>query len=82
MRQAAGVMLKLLLQGQTNFLRAIWKFNRVYNADRQFADHQREVRYAIRRPEAAVASKPAPTALYVHARPRREQAERAAAAAR
>ena len=28
----------------------IWKFGKVYNADRQFADHQQEVRYRLPEP--------------------------------
>ena len=32
---------KLLLQGQTNFVKMIWKFNKVYNPGRQSADHER-----------------------------------------
>ena len=58
--------------GQTNFARMIWKFGKVYNADRQFADHQQEVRYRL--PEPA----PQPTLiasqrdLFVHV-PSRER---------
>lgn len=39
-----------LVRGQTNFLRMLFKFSRVYNAKRQFADHQRPVRYEMRPP--------------------------------
>jgi hopanoid C-3 methylase len=53
LRKAALLILRLALQGQTNFARAIWKFDRVYNADRQFSDHQQKVTYAIRPPPAA-----------------------------
>ena len=42
-----------LLRGQTNFVRSMWKFNSVYNAKRQVADHQRPVAYQIRTPPAA-----------------------------
>ncbi len=38
---------KLLAQGQTNFVRMLWKFHRVYNPARQLADHSRPVRYEI-----------------------------------
>ena len=34
---------RLLAQGQTNFVRMLWKFNSVYNPQRQLADHQRPV---------------------------------------
>jgi hopanoid C-3 methylase len=40
-----------LARGQTNFLRMLFKFSEVYNAKRQRADHDRPVRYAMRRPE-------------------------------
>jgi hopanoid C-3 methylase len=45
--QTAGIVARQLAHGQTNFARMIWKFNKVYNADRQFADHQREVTYQL-----------------------------------
>jgi hypothetical protein len=44
---------KLLAQGQTNFVRMLWKFNQVYNLDRQFADHQKAVRYKMPAPRLA-----------------------------
>src|ERR1700722_4812515 len=64
-RQTLGIAGKLLLRGQTNFLRMIWKFNSVFNPALQMADHARPVRYELpSRPEFA------PTAdkrtLYVH----------------
>jgi hopanoid C-3 methylase len=40
-----------LAHGQTNFLRMLFKFSSVYNADRQLRDHQQPVRYEMRRPE-------------------------------
>ena len=42
---------KLLMKGQTNFVKMLWKFNSVYNPDRQMADHARPVRYEMRLPE-------------------------------
>jgi len=44
-------MARLLARGQSNFVRMLWKFHRVYNASRQAADHRREVRYEIALPE-------------------------------
>jgi magnesium-protoporphyrin IX monomethyl ester (oxidative) cyclase len=75
MRKAAGLILGLALKGQTNFARSIWKFDRVYNADRQFADHQKPVVYEIRPPAPAVAKVTDRTQLYVHGRaePQRRQ---------
>lgn len=70
LRKAAGLMLRLGLRGQTNFARSIWKFDKVYNADRQYADHLREVSYAMRPPPQAKPTLREPAALYVHPRMR------------
>ena len=43
MRQCAGIVVRHLLRGQTNFLRMIWKFNSVYRPDLQVADHQQPI---------------------------------------
>lgn len=48
------------------FVRMLFKFGRVYNAERLHADHEREVRYALRIPEAPAAGRPARGELYVH----------------
>ena len=45
--QASGSIARLLLRGQTNFVRTLWKFNSVYNADLLLADHALPVRYEI-----------------------------------
>jgi hopanoid C-3 methylase HpnR len=65
LRQTLGITSRLLLRGQTNFLRMIWKFNSVFNPALQMADHARPVRYELPlRPEfsAAVDKR----ALYIH----------------
>jgi len=64
-RRTLGTAGKLLLHGQTNFLRMIWKFNSVFNPALQMADHARPVQYELPvRPDfAAVADK---RRLYVH----------------
>ena len=49
--QTAGIAARLLLHGQTNFVRMLWRFSKVYNGNRQFADHHRPVRYELPRPE-------------------------------
>jgi hypothetical protein len=67
LRRTASIAGKLALHGQTNFLRMIWKFSRVYDADRQYTDHLRPVRYAMRPPAAPGATRPRPSDLYVHA---------------
>jgi hopanoid C-3 methylase len=48
---AAQVLAGNLARGQTNFARMLWKFNRVYNPQRQLADHARPVRYELPLPE-------------------------------
>jgi hopanoid C-3 methylase HpnR len=64
----AGILARQLAHGQTNFLRMLWKFNSVYDARRQYADHLRKVRYELPLPRP----QPAPSnrrELYVHSRP-------------
>jgi magnesium-protoporphyrin IX monomethyl ester (oxidative) cyclase len=79
--KTAGIVARQVAHGQTNFARMIWKFNKVYNADRQYADHQQPVRYRL--PEPA----PQPTViasqqdLFVHI-PSQERRERERDAAR
>jgi hopanoid C-3 methylase HpnR len=57
---------RLLMRGQTNFVRMLWKFNRVYHAERQYADHYRPVKYALRAPTGSGTAKPSASQLYVH----------------
>jgi hypothetical protein len=64
---------RLLLQGQTNFLRMLWKFNGVYNAQRQVADHARDARYEIRLPEVRPKDSLRPADLYIHHPDRRQR---------
>lgn len=58
---------RLLLQGQTNFVRMLWKFSQVYNPDRQYGDHFKEVRYTLTPPPDKQEEKPTPVKLFVHA---------------
>lgn len=74
LRGAGMLMAKLALQGQTNFIRAIWKFNKVYNSERQFADHQRALVYAMRQPTKMAPGKELTQRLFVHTRPARQPA--------
>ena len=62
---AAGIAARLLLRGQTNFVRMLWRFGKVYNGDRQLADHQRPVRYELPRPSPHSVT-PGRRDLYVH----------------
>jgi hopanoid C-3 methylase len=66
LRKTASIAARLALRGQTNFLRMLWKFGSVYNAERQYADHQRPVAYAMR-PPAPGAGRPGARDLFVHA---------------
>ena len=72
-RGALGVAGKRLLHGQTNFLTSLWKFNSVYNARQQLADHARPVRYELPRlaPGAVSAVSADKRALYIHQPPAR-----------
>src|SRR6201993_1131747 len=72
-RLAAGLAIK----GQTNFLRMLWKFNSVYNADRQYSDHFREARYLMQPPRRHLNGRPRGEALYIH-NPRTQTGDRRA----
>jgi magnesium-protoporphyrin IX monomethyl ester (oxidative) cyclase len=62
-----GIVVKLLAQGQTNFLRMLFKFGGIYNVERWVADHHKEVRYEIPLPETvAPGVKPSRDDLYIH----------------
>jgi len=50
---------RALMRGQTNYVKMLWKFARVVNENRQYADHQRPVTYEMKPPKPAVA-KPNP----------------------
>jgi magnesium-protoporphyrin IX monomethyl ester (oxidative) cyclase len=78
--QTAGIAARLLLRGQTNFVRMLWRFSSVYNGDRQLADHQRAVRYELPPPSPRSVT-PGRRELYVHeSRPRGGNAGAAAPA--
>lgn len=51
LRQTAGLTARLLLKGQTDFVRMLFKFNSVFNPERLCMDHQRPVKYELRLPE-------------------------------
>lgn len=63
-----GITTRLLLRGQTNFFRMLFKFSSVYSVERLLADHQKPVRYSIGLPSARLESgqRPRPSTLYVH----------------
>jgi hopanoid C-3 methylase len=72
--KTTGIVARQLLRGQTNFVKMLWKFDKVYNADRQYSEHLREVNYQLPPP----AEQPAPSPgkrqdLYIHAPVRRRE---------
>ncbi len=70
---AARILAGNLARGQTNFARMLWKFNKVYNPGRQYADHHRPVRYELPLPRPHTGDR---RQLYIHSRaatPRRDR---------
>jgi hopanoid C-3 methylase HpnR len=65
LRGALGHSARLLLQGQTNFVRMLWKFDSVFDPRLQLADHARAVRYAMT-PPPRTEGRLDPKSLYVH----------------
>jgi hopanoid C-3 methylase len=64
--KTSGIIARQLLRGQTNFAKMIWKFNNVYNAERQYSEHLREVRYLLPPPAEVPAVAPDRKELFVH----------------
>jgi hopanoid C-3 methylase len=64
--KTTGIVARQLLRGQTNFAKMIWKFDKVYNADRQYADHLREVEYLLPPPSEHLEAVTDRKDLYVH----------------
>lgn len=69
LRRTAAVAARLVLRGQTNFVRSLWKFSRVYHPDRQYGDHVQPVTYEMRPPSPPAAGKLRGGQLYVHLPP-------------
>ena len=57
---------RLLMRGQTNFVRMLWKFNKIYHPERQYADHFQPLRHTIEPPRPG-SDKPPASQLHVHA---------------
>ncbi|MGH3272710.1 MAG: hopanoid C-3 methylase HpnR [Streptosporangiaceae bacterium] len=64
----AGIAGRLALRGQTNFLRMLWRFNKVYNGTRQYRDHFQHVEYELPLPDHREASHGNRSDLYIHTR--------------
>ena len=65
LKATAAISARLLLQGQTNFVKMLWKFNSVYDPKRQLADHVRPVQYQMRMPTIVQDKKELARRLYV-----------------
>jgi hopanoid C-3 methylase HpnR len=65
LKTTAATAAMLLARGQTNFVRMLWKFNQVYNPERQIADHKRPVKYEMRLPTPPSNGKVNPKSLYI-----------------
>ncbi|MBV9117188.1 MAG: hopanoid C-3 methylase HpnR [Acetobacteraceae bacterium] len=68
--EAAPVFARLLARGQTNFIRSMFAFRKVYNADALFTDHAKPVAYELPEPEPPRAVRDR-AELYVHKAPAR-----------
>jgi magnesium-protoporphyrin IX monomethyl ester (oxidative) cyclase len=66
LKETAKIAARLALRGQTNFIKMLWKFNSVYNPQRQYAEHFKPVKYSMRPPALHTASRPAAAELYIH----------------
>ena len=69
--KAAGLATRLLLRGQTNFVKSMFKMNSVYRPELLLADHARPVDYQIplppRRDPADETAATSGRSLYIHA---------------
>jgi hopanoid C-3 methylase len=64
--KTTGIIARQLVRGQTNFAKMIWKFDKVYNADRQYAEHLEPVKYQLPPPAEHPVTVPDRKELYVH----------------
>jgi hopanoid C-3 methylase HpnR len=64
--KTTGIIARQLMRGQTNFAKMIWKFDKVYNADRQYAEHLEPVNYQLPPPAEHPVTTPDRKELYVH----------------
>ncbi len=62
-----GLSTRLLLRGQTNFVKSLFKLNSVYRSELLLADHARPVAYEIPLPPGTHAGAARGRDLYVHA---------------
>ncbi len=69
--ESSGVFARLLLRGQTNFIRSMFEFSKIYNPDALVADHAKPVAYELPPPPPAREKVQDRAELYVHATPAR-----------
>src|SRR5260370_15195664 len=63
---ASGVAARLLLRGQTNFVKSLFSLNSVYRPELLLADHAAPVAYQIPLPPKADEQRRGGASLYVH----------------
>jgi len=63
---ATSIAAKLLMRGQTNFVKMLFKFDSVYNAQRQIAEHREPVKYEMTMPQRVTQDKIDRSQLYIH----------------
>src|SRR5215471_3967006 len=64
---ASGVVARLLLRGQTNFVKSLFSLDRVYRPELLLADHAAPVVYEIPEPPGAGEHRRGAPSLYIHA---------------
>jgi hopanoid C-3 methylase len=64
--KTTGIVARQLMRGQTNFAKMIWKFDKVYNAPRQYSEHLQPVEYQLPPPAEHPVAMPDRKELYVH----------------
>ena len=66
-RDVSGIVARLLLRGQTNFLKSLFSLNKVYRPELLLADHDAPVTYEIPLPPLGDPRRPDRAPLYIHA---------------
>ncbi len=67
LKSVVGLATRLLLKGQTNFVKMLWKFDGVYNAEILAQDHRKPVKYELILPRPEGGVPPGRSSIYVHA---------------
>jgi hopanoid C-3 methylase HpnR len=64
---ASGIVARLLLRGQTNFVKSLFNLNRVYRPELLLADHAAPAAYQIPPPPERAQERRVGASLYIHA---------------